>query len=110
MMLLVCCDTDAHDSGMKWLESHIAPHFVHDLRNTIVPFLLPLALCDTNGSAIIHLILIILTKQMQWSNLGGHWLHMMLIPMVQHDQKGNVAFPFDHLEITSSLVAFMTHG
>ena len=35
---------------------------------------------------MLHLILIIFTKQMQWCHWWCHWHHMVLVPMASHDQ------------------------
>ena len=55
---------------------------------------------------MLHLILIILTKQIQWCHW---WCHgQTLMPMTSHDQYSYVVSPFHHLNPTSGMVSLMT--
>ena len=87
MVLLAWCATHVSANDIKKPKSHVAPHFnCLDLKNEIVPFLLLIPL------PVLHLILIILTKQIQWYHLWCYWHHMILIlvPLISHDQKIHV--------------------
>ena len=58
---------------------------------------------------VLHLILVILTKQKYWHHWWCHWHHMMLVMlMVSHDQKSCIASPFGHLDLTNGMVPLMT--
>ena len=49
MTLLASYDTDTSISGITWPKGYVAPHFSHlDLRNAVVPLMMPLASCDQN--------------------------------------------------------------
>ena len=58
---------------------------------------------------MLHLILIILTQQMQYCHWWSHWHHMMvmLVPVAWHAKK-SCSSPFNHLNITDGMVPLMT--
>ena len=62
-----------------------------------------------NKNIMLHLILTIMTKWMQWSHCWCLWQHMMmmLVPMASLDHKCHVWSHFDHLELTNGMVSLM---
>ena len=112
-------DTDANTNGITGPKCHVASPFVHpDLTKGMVPLLTLLASCDTDSNIsgmtcpkiMLHLILIILIKQMQWCHWWWYLHHMMVMLMLiaSYDQKSHVASYFDHLYLTSGMVPLMT--
>ena len=51
-----------------------------------------------------NLILIILTKQMQWYHWWCHNLQHHVMPMAPHDQKSYITCPFDHFDLSSGML------
>ena len=93
-------------------KSHVAPHFDHlDLMNAMVLFTMPSAWHDVDTSvnciswSMLHLVLIILTLQMQWSCWQCHWYH--LTPMLMWS-KSHAALCFNCLDLTKAMVLLTT--
>ena len=98
----------------KVQKSSVAPYLVHlDLRNAMVPSTTTSVSCDTdvNASGItwpkvtLHLIMIILTKQVQWCHWGQCFHNVIWIPisMASHGQKSHVTSPCDQLDPTNGM-------
>ena len=105
--VIIWYDTSA--SGVNGQKCDFPPHFnCLDLENAMVLYLIQLAWYDAKKVPVLHLIVIILNKEVQLWYWWGHWHHMMLILMASHDPKSHIASPFDHLDVTNGMVPLMT--
>ena len=77
MMLMASCDTDASANGIKLPWSPAALHFnCHDIRSVMCAIFYTIGLVMPTTVPMLHLILIILIKQMQWhfdNPIGIKW-------------------------------------
>ena len=101
-------------------KSHVASHVDHpDLTNVIVIDKgISITWCPCQhqvhhitGKVMLHLFLIILTKQMHWHHWSCQRNHMtlMLVPVTSHEQN-HVTSPFDCLDLTDGMVPLITLG
>ena len=85
---MVSHDVDTSANGITWPKSHVTPHFDYPyLRNAMVLLAMLLVLCDANTSAICVMCVMLPS-----------------VPMVSHDQKGQVALHFDNLQLRNAMV------
>ena len=103
LMPLAPCDVSANANGITWLKMSCFTSFWSSWANkAIVPLTIPSgshAMPAPNVShdqkVMLHLILMILTKQMQWCHWWCHWHYMMLklIWMTWHKKvAGSISF------------------
>ena len=107
-MLLAWYDTDVSASGIKWPKINVALHFnCLDLRNTILPFLMPCHQVIPTPVPMLNLFLSILTKQCSGAiddTIGIIWCWHQL----HHMTKKSCYFSFDHLDLTNGMLPLMT--
>ena len=90
-------------------KSHVAPDSDSWPKNTMVPLAVSLVSWDAKANGLtwqkvmLCLILIVLTKGMQWCNWQCHWHHRLPVPVVSHRQKSHRGPHFNHLHLGNAM-------